>query len=298
MSLTTAFVQKFVYRGGSPFLHVRKWWERISTLDTYFRRRKVGAVLAGKVTPADKIVIDELRAAGFVILPSPLPMTDELVTESRRILADYIAENKSDSEMSKLGIHFMASLLRDKTLSLDSIYLRYASQERLMTMASDYLGEAAYLSNVSLIYSFEDSQVPSSTQMWHRDYDDTRMFKVFVYCSDVDTPEDGALHVADRRAVKYMYRTPLHASRRFGDADFFKMADKSKTKALCGPSGTTLICDTHRAYHYGSRCTERPRLACFITYQSYAGLYRSAHVVDPPADASEPLKLLLAKTPA
>ena len=46
MSLTTAFVQKFVYRGGSPYLHARKWWERFNTFDTYLRRLQVGAALA------------------------------------------------------------------------------------------------------------------------------------------------------------------------------------------------------------------------------------------------------------
>ncbi len=297
MPLATAFMQKFVYRGGSPFLYARKWSERFSTRDAYLRRRKVGAALAKTVVPADKVVVDELEAAGFAMFPAALPMTGELVAESQRLLDDYVAERESAGGMSNMGIHFMASLLRDKKPSPDSIFLRFASQERLVAMAADYLGEAPYLSDLSLIYSFEDSQTPSATQMWHRDYDDTRMFKVFVYCTDVNEPEDGALHVTDRRAIKLLYRTPLHSSRRYSDDDFFQMADQSRAKALCGPIGTTLICDTHRAYHYGSRCTKRPRLACFITYQTYAGLYPSGHVADPPADASEPLRLLLAKTP-
>lgn len=298
MSLGEKFMQKFVYRGGSPYLYARKWMERFNTRDTYIQRRRVGSALANKLTPADKAIVDEVDETGFAILPSPLPMTDELVAESQRLLDDYVAEKKSSASKSNIGIHFMASLLKGRQISADSIFVRYASQDRIMAMAADYLGEAAYLSDVSLVYSFEDSQTPSASQMWHRDYDDTRMFKMFIYCTDVTGPEDGALHVADRRAVKPLYRTPLHASRRYSDAAFFKMADESKTKALCGPIGTTLICDTHRAYHYGSRCTKKPRLACFITYQTYAGLYPSGHVVDPPPNASEPLKLLLAKVPA
>jgi hypothetical protein len=45
------------------------------------------------------------------------------------------------------------------------------------------------------------------------------------------------------------------------------------TTSIRGVAGTTFICDTQKSFHYGSRC-HRPRLACWFTYQSYAGLYR------------------------
>ena len=205
---------------------------------------------------------------------------------------------KVGQPVTNMGINFMSSLLTEKDLGPDSIFVRYAAQERLLAMASDYLGEAPYLSNIVLIYSFETSETPSATQFWHKDYDDTKMFKIFIYCSDVDVPEDGALHVANRQAMKGIYASPLYSSRRFGDDQFFKMVDRSQATALCGPAGTTFICDTHQSFHYGSRCTRRPRLACFITYQHYAGLYPAGRVADPPPTAPDEMKLLVANQKA
>src|ERR1700730_17720508 len=289
-------MERTVYRGGSPYYYLRKLAEIAGTSKTYRRRREVGSDLASKLTPADRSVVANLRANGFTTLLSPLQLTEELVAASKARLSKYLAE--VGQPVTNMGINFMSSLLTEKDLGPDSIFVRYAAQERLLAMASDYLGEAPYLSNIVLIYSFETSETPSATQFWHKDYDDTKMFKIFIYCSDVDVPEDGALHVANRQAMKGIYASPLYSSRRFGDDQFFKMVDRSQATALCGPAGTTFICDTHQSFHYGSRCTRRPRLACFITYQHYAGLYPAGRVADPPPTAPDEMKLLLAKTPA
>lgn len=296
-NLWSKFFNKFVNRGGSPFLYLRKWFVMALTWRVFLLRRKVGAELASKITSEDMLVVNRVHSTGYAMFESQPALTQELIDESQRLLNAYIAERSADS-MSNMGLSFMASLLSKNDMTAESIFVRFASQPRLLSMASKYLGTSPYLSDISLIYSFDTTESPAATQIWHRDYDDTRMFKIFVYCSDVPGPAAGALHVAHKNAVKGIYATPLYCSRRYPDAKFFKMAKESDTTALCGPAGTTFICDTHQSYHYGSRCTDRPRLACFITYQTYTGLYQPGKVVEPPLDAALPLKLLLARAPS
>jgi hypothetical protein len=294
MSDLSKLAKRVVLRGGSPYYFARKWIEIASTPGSFVRRRRMGGVLTSEATEDDRRVVNDIRQRGFHVLDQPLALTDELLAECRHRLAAYKASAgpARPGEVDLDTKFFWADLLKDQQPSPESIFIRYASQDRLVRMAALYLGAAPYLSNVSVQYSMESARAPTHSQLWHRDYDDVKLFKVFVYCSDVSGDDDGAFHVADRRSVKGIYATPLYSTRRYNDAQFFGMADRSMTTSIVGPAGTTFICDTRHAFHYGSRCV-RPRLACWFTYQSYAGLYPALHVTDPRPDSPAATRMLL-----
>jgi hypothetical protein len=283
--LTTAF-RKVVLRGGSPYYYGRKYLEMARTPHEFVARRRLAAQHHARATPADVSLVRELRERGFVVLDRRLDLTDELVSECTRRLHGHLSETPVSSNVASLTSKFFwKTLLSDTDLTSDSVFVRYALQERLVRCAAMYLGEAPYLSNVSLQYSFEvKGTTPTHSQLWHKDFDDTRMFKVFVYCSDVLDEDDGPFNVADRNAVRGMRSLPLFATFRYDDARFFAIADRSMTRPILGAAGTTFVCDTQKSFHCGSRC-HRPRLACWFTYQSYAGLYP---VLDRPPISSCP----------
>lgn len=269
--------RKVFLRGGSPYYYCRKYLEMARTPREWFARRRLASVLAAQASKEDRFLVQRLEEHGYVVVDGRLDLTDELVAEcKRRVLAESILSASSSSSIDTSTKYFWKSLSFDDDLAGDSVFVRYALQERLVRCASLYLGQAPYLSTVDVQYSFAVTGAPTHSQRWHKDFDDTRMFKVVVYCSDVTDEDDGPFHVADRKALRGIYASPLYSSRRYDDEQFGSIADRTHIFPICGPAGTTFVCDTQQVFHYGSRC-RRPRLACFFTYQTYAGLYPIHH---------------------
>lgn len=267
-------LRKVFLRGGSPYYYVRKYGEIARTLPEFVARKRLASQHAARASAEDLLLVHQLSDHGYVVLDRPLDFTDQLVAAcNERLLAYQATSQKASGKGDSSAKFFWKTLLSEADLAGDSIFVRYALQERLVRCASMYLGEAAYLSSVLLQHSFEvQGNAPTHSQLWHKDFDDTRMFKVFVYCSDVLDEGDGPLNVADKKAPRGIHSTPLFASFRYNDARFYEIADRELTQPILGRAGTTFICDTQKIFHYGSRC-HRPRLACWFTYQSYAGLY-------------------------
>jgi hypothetical protein len=295
LAQTTQLAKRLVLRGGSPYYYARKLAHIVSTPNTYLKRLSVGHSLSRGCTPAERAVVGDLRGRGYHVLSAPFDHTTELVAACQDLLANYLATKpRQDRPIDKSKKFYWATLTPEEPAP-DSIFIRYASQDSILRMAAEYLGVAPYLADISVQYSFQTGQDPTHSQLWHRDYADVRIFKIFVYCSDVDTPDDGAFSAADRRGVRGVYNTPLYSSFRFTDEQFFKIVSPADTKSICGPVGTTFICDTHNSFHFGSRCVNRPRLACWFTYISYAGLYSAGRVTSPDPNASEKMRFLLSK---
>ncbi len=288
--------RRVVMRGGSPVYYARKYLEMARTLDESRTRRRVAKDVARAASPEDCEIIATLNRDGYVVLPQPLELTDELLRESRRLLSSRREAPRGDFDLSKK--FYWETLLTEGDLSADSIFVRYAAQERLIRLAAMYLGEAPYLASIFLPYSFPTGQNPTHSQLWHRDADDVRIFKVFVYCTDVLTPDEGPFTVAKKGAAGWR-EGPLVPLCSYDDQAFKKISRPGSIEPIYGKAGTTFICDTKACFHFGSRCITNPRLACFLTYQSYAGLYAMPTPAwSCPSSASLAERLLLSRESA
>ncbi len=294
LAQATKLFKRAVLRAGSPYYYGRKYIEIAATPRDFITRTRLAATIAAEAPQSDKDATETLHRSGFHILEQKLELTDELVAFCRGRLAEFQRDPKYRSGDKKARKLFWESLLRPSDFDLNGILLRFASQPRLYRLASMYLGQAPQLSQLELFYSFSTPDDPTHSQLWHRDALDRRIFKVFVYCTDVIDEDDGPLHVAERDAVRPLYTKFPYSSRRYTDQEFARIANMDKIKSVYGKAGTVFICDTCQSFHYGSRCI-RPRLACFITYSCYAGLYPSSPVATVGVDASEHLRMLFSR---
>jgi len=283
---------RVVLRARSPYYYGRKYAEIATTPWDFMTRRRLAANITKDATQSDQAIVDNVRRYGFHVFQQRPEMTAELVAFCRNRLSEFQSDPKYRSGNKANQKLFWVSLLRPSDFNNDSILLRFASQPLLYRLASMYLGQAPQLSSYELFYSFSTPDDPLHSQLWHRDALDRRIFKVFVYCTDVIDEDDGPFHVAEVDAVRPLYRHFPYSSRNYTDKQFSHIADMGKVRALIGKAGTTFICDTCQCFHYGSRCI-RPRLACFISYSCYAGLYPTRPVAMPAEGALEELRVLL-----
>jgi hypothetical protein len=140
--------------------------------------------------------------------------------------------------------------------SLD-VMLAVALHEDLLRAATLYLGIVPVLGDVDFFYSRPiGSTTPfRSSQLYHCDFEAPTQVKFFVYCGDVGE-HDGPLELVDASRSK-MVRDRINY--RFGGRRY-RVQDETMSSlvpdhqhSVVGPRGTSLLLDTARCFHRGSR---------------------------------------------
>lgn len=80
--------------------------------------------------------------------------------------------------------HDMADVVRAPGLLEEAL--------RFTPFASQHLGQEAVIYSLNAFYTEPTDTPKADIQAWHRDADDVRFLVLFVYCTDIVAPEDGA----------------------------------------------------------------------------------------------------------
>src|SRR6266542_1155105 len=144
-------------------------------------------------------VLDRLREDGYAVLPLdrlvPQPeVWAELESDAQSFVADTeagLAQERAGGASNlgrRPGKEFV---VRGKgygvELGLDDPWLRLGASRRLLDVANAYLGMWSKLEYLDLWYTppVEGGERQVS-QRWHRDFNDRRLVKAFIYLVDVD----------------------------------------------------------------------------------------------------------------
>ena len=149
--------------------------------------------------------------------------------------------------------------------------IEFASQATLKDMASAYLGEEAVLSDIALMKSFPTGREIKHSQLWHLDADDHKLVLFYVYCRDVDE-ETGPFVLARKSGMKRNFMPRFLRKYGFTDSELRQQCSRTLIVSVVGREGT-VFADTAQAYHHGSRCLSKTRLALSIRYTTFSGLY-------------------------
>lgn len=164
----------------------------------------------------------------------------------------------------------------------------------VLRLAARYLGCTATLSSLGIRWSFPTRAGAEDTQLFHRDPDDWRFLKLFIYLTDVD--EDTGPHVF----VAGSHRTAGRLrARPYDAAEIERRYGRDAVWTITGPRGTAFIADTY-GIHRGAVPLARPRLILQVQYSLlpvFALLYRP--VAAEPRPGLDPyVNRLLLSTPA
>jgi hypothetical protein len=128
----------------------------------------------------------------------------------------------------------------------------------VLSLAGAYLGCCPTLSSVGLRWSFPSTARASDVQRLHRDPDDWRFVKLFVYLTDVDENSGPHIYVPGSHRAGTELRARSH-----------DLAKVEKTYGagitVTGPRGTAFMADT-AGIHMGKPPSDRPRLMLIAQY--------------------------------
>ncbi len=162
-------------------------------------------------------------------------------------------------------------------------YLKTNSQ--LFKYADEYLNAKSLVSSVDIYESFYTMDSEFGSRSWHKDADDFRTLKLFIYITDVESDKDGPLETIPlKNEFKLLKLFPFNLKRLKENGIFLRILNlfncMNKRKTFFGKAGTCFLVDTARLYHRGSRCFKNhSRTACIFTFISTKPLFNTN--VDP-----------------
>jgi len=177
------------------------------------------------------------------------------------------------------GDYIMRLLGKDvPTLPADDPWLRLGISDRVLDVVNSYFGLWSKLTYVDLWYTppAQPGVERVSSQRWHRDYNDARLVKVFVYLTDVEE-DTGPLEFVMGSTPNGEYGNvwpwrPVSNDLYPPQDEFDERIPKSAQVALTAPEGSMIFCNTSGFHRGGYATGTRPRVMAVYNYSSPASL--------------------------
>jgi hypothetical protein len=255
-------------------------------------------------------IVSDLEREGFSLLTFSelFPEGDlwgEIEQQAERFAADTAVALETDRERLRThaGKEFVVRLHSvGVEMGMDDPWFRACTSRRILDIANSSLGLWSKLEYLDLWYSVPQSEEAKrrSSQRWHRDFNDRKLVKAFLYLVDVDegngpfeyipgTAPGGMLGDAWPWAPLGNNYPPEH--------EVEERLAAQKARVFTGPKGTLLFCNT-AGFHRGGFATERPRVLATVTYSSPASLAaltdRSYAFTGSPDDLDPPVRFAVA----
>lgn len=185
-----------------------------------------------------------------------------------------IVDFKDDPELSKL---FKPSVINYKNffgdLTLNDAIVRIYSSDEILGIANSYNGMASKIRNMHLWINpplhTENVNGRKGSQLWHRDQEDSKILKCFIYFSDIDE-KSGATDYVKNTAIDSIGLKdrilPYPCSTGYPmEKLFYSRIDHNDFTRADGKKGTIVFLDTN-GFHRGGFVKEVARHIAMCTF--------------------------------
>ena len=238
--------------------------------------RRVAAELDAHGIAMSSVSALSLSSAGSL---AALPLFEELVAEVRaleRAREDEIRRARQEADLPQVGGEkkFLLELLGLRpVLEPESVFGRFALARPFLDVANAYFGMYTKLRHYNVWRNFPSKGTARTSQLWHRDREDRRILKCFVYLSDVDAESGPLTYVSGSHAGGPRTAEPesfVEAGvRRSTDEQMAKVHPSKDWVTATGPAGTVVFADT-RGFHRGGLVQGRDRVMFVSMFTSAA----------------------------
>jgi len=237
---------------------------------------------------SDASIVGEVRSKGYAVRNLSDFFKPEMISEieaqalrRKEALSTGPSFERSANFSGKTFLRRSSEL--DNTFELNDPLVRFVVGGRANSIARDYLGHEAKISNIDYWLNLPsgNGEAPTSSQKWHRDFEDHRVFKVFVYLTDVDESNGPLSYVAGSQpggcyGLMFPTRPPLGSV--VEDEELSEVVDPSSLKTFKLPRLAVVFVDT-AGIHKGGYCKSGLRFAFTATFTTFAGLSEPNFVI-------------------
>ncbi len=254
--------------------------------DRYLSNRRARTLYAENRPSLDgtqRKVVQELHDTGYSLLSADQLFPPETWEAVQREGAEFIQatlhglEGEGDLRKREGKDFLVRKYDVGGVLGLDNPWLAACASRRLLDIANEYLQLWSKLEYIDLWYSLPvgESAERKASQIWHRDFDDSHLLKVFLYLSDVDERSGPfeyvpGSHPEGKLAGVHPW-APMGVGR-ISDKELAKFVEVGDVRTFTAPKGTLIFCNTS-GLHRGGFAEANPRVLAAVTYCSPASLH-------------------------
>jgi hypothetical protein len=169
-------------------------------------------------------------------------------------------------------------------ITASNALLTFAVHPLILDVVNSYLGLWSKIIYFDMWYTLPlNTDTRFLSQRWHRDPEDRRKIRTFLYFSDVDK-DAGAMecllgsHVGGPYQHVFPWKDPLGIPYP-PDGEVERQIPESQRVILIGPPGTLIFCDT-AGFHRGGICRSNPRILSTAAFVTPASLHRRRYEID------------------
>jgi len=157
-------------------------------------------------------------------------------------------------------------------IDLNDPFMKLALHPRILAIVNAYMGMQAswYYFTLNRTHVWKDT--PTLSQRWHRDPEDRKLLKMFIYLNDVNEESGPFIYVKKSpRGMKYGRLFPQKPPVGYYplDGEVEKHIASQGILACTGRKGTIIFADT-TGLHKGGHATNKERIMLTIGYRSGA----------------------------
>jgi hypothetical protein len=247
------------------------------------RSRALYAAHRPSLDDTQRRVVQELHDNGFSLLSADRLFPPETWQAVQDEGADFVAATRAGLEgdggelRRRAGKDFLVRKYdMGGVVSLDNPWLSACIGRRLLDIASEYLQLWSKLEYIDMWYSLPvgEGAERRASQIWHRDFDDSHLLKVFLYLSDVDAGSGPFEYVpGSQPGGRYAGVHPWQPMGfgRISEPELAKHVQADDVRTFTAPMGTLIFCNTS-GLHRGGFAKSKPRVLAAVTYCSPASL--------------------------
>jgi len=159
------------------------------------------------------------------------------------------------------------NLFKPEDINTKNPIMQYALSRNILDIANDYFHGKFIFDSIQVLHSFERSNAPRESQLWHLDYADKKTLHFILYLSDVLELDDGPFTYIDKNKSN-IFKNCFFINR-LRDEDILKKINPEEIRPFLGRKGANIVVDPSSCYHFGSRCKKSSRLCVFVTFNSW-----------------------------
>lgn len=186
--------------------------------------------------------VADLERDGYVMLPGLVLDTE--IDDILRYLADKPVYDRWKPNDGTFGANnpppdCHTAPYRDADVVNCPHVLRWANDPRVLAIVGPMLGAKPTMSNLTIWWSYPGHDTPQEAENFHRDVDDIRFVKLFVYLTDVDEGCGPHAFVPGSQRVPEFLKIRRHT-----DAEIEQRFGRDGIKRFTGPRGSCFLENT------------------------------------------------------
>jgi len=212
--------------------------------------------------PTDKHV-ENLRVNGFTELDNKLSdeVVDSILQYSQKLKCfDPFHRELGEFDIADVDDKTHVANFHRKDLVQHLPIIDIANDPGILNTIQDYLKARPTISNVNMWWSMGGKEQAEDAQLFHRDVDDFRFCKLFIYLTDVSAESGPHTYVKGSSASP-----KLRKIRRYQDKEVTDVFGEENVMRFTRPKGSMFIVDTY-GFHKGLLPKSDDRLLLQVQY--------------------------------